>query len=95
MLELQVAVVVGTALFFIVGLAPSTNRGRRPMYNTVGIDRHRTGGTHRAWIGETPEMAAARGAGWARPAAVDADPKTTAEARADALVAGLVRGKNH
>jgi hypothetical protein len=95
MLEFQVAVVVGTALFLIVGLSPSTSRGRRPMYNTVGLDRHRTAGTHRPRTTARAEMAAPRGAAWGRPAAGCADSPTAAEARADERGGGFVGGPRH
>lgn len=91
-MELQIAALIGAGLLLIVLLSPGADHGPRPMYRSVGLDRHRRQATRRPRTAGNLVMTGAADLRPIQPANADGGPRSLGEVRADQLVAGLMSG---
>ncbi len=91
-MELQIAALVGAGLLLVVFLSPGADHGQRPIYRTVGLDRHRKRATRGARTAGNTVMTGAADLRPVQPALTDGGPRTLGEVRADQVVAGLMSG---
>jgi hypothetical protein len=92
-MELQIAAaLIGAGLLLIVLLSPGADHGQRPVYRSVGLDRHRKRATRGARTAGNLVMTGASDLRPVQPVVTDSGPRSLGEVRADQLVAGLMSG---